>query len=130
MDARVILIDSPSPINHVPLPDPLLQSIIGLDPRNTRLGIAQFVQAQFRLNSIVLGEYNPQPADGPFPPLVLLRSREGFQPVDIPGVPKWLVDRSDVQQAIAGWEFLTGSSVKVWDIPGHHFQPFHPANVS
>lgn len=130
IDARVILVDSPSPINHVPLPERLLESIVNLDSRSARSGIAQFVKTQFRLNSIVLGKYNPQPADGPFPHLVLLRSREGFQPIDIANVPRWLFDRGDVQQATAGWESLTGSPIKVWDIPGHHFQPFHPANVS
>jgi hypothetical protein len=129
-DARVILIDSPSPVNHVPLPESLLDSVINLDTHSSCSGIRRFVKAQFQLNSRVLGEYNPLPSDGPFPPIVLLRSREGFQAPGISDIPTWLGDRSDGQQAAFGWESLVGCSVSVRDIPGHHFQPFHPSHVS
>jgi acyl carrier protein len=130
IDARVVLIDSPSPVNHVPLPDSLLDSVINLDTHSSSSGIGRFVKAQFRLNSKVLGEYNPLPADGPFPLLVLLRSREDFQAPGISDIPTWLGNRSNARQAAVGWEGLTGCSISIRDIPGHHFQPFHPAHAS
>jgi hypothetical protein len=130
VDARVILIDSPSPVDHVPLPEALLDSVIKPDAHCARSDIGQFVKAQFRLNSRVLGEYNPLLADGPFPHLVLLRSCEDFQAPDISSIPAWLRNRSDARQAAIGWETLTGASVCVRDIPGHHFQPFLHSHAS
>jgi len=129
-NARVVLIDSPSPVNHVPLPEALLDSVIDPNAHIARSNIGQYVKAQFRLNSRVLADYNPLPADGPFPPLVLLRSREDFQAPGISGIPTWLKNRSDARQATFGWESLTGSPVRVWDIPGHHFQPFLHSHAS
>jgi thioesterase domain-containing protein len=128
-DARVVLIDSPSPTNHVQLPESLLDYVIDLNERDTRSTICQFIKAQFQLNSRVLAEYNPLPNDGPFPSLLLLRSCEDFQAPGISDIPAWLQNRSDARQATCGWESLTGSSVTVRDIPGHHFQPFNPSHA-
>ncbi|KAA1479595.1 alpha/beta-hydrolase, partial [Dentipellis sp. KUC8613] len=126
----VLLIDSPSPVNHVPLSDALLDSVAKLDGRNAGTDIGRLVKTQFQMNSRMLGRYDPLAAGGPFPPIVLLRSSEGFNPAGVSDVPKWLADRSDRTQAAAGWEKVVGTSIKVLDIPGHHFQPFHPDNVS
>ncbi|KAA1469652.1 polyketide synthase [Dentipellis sp. KUC8613] len=125
----VLLIDSPSPVNHVPLSDALLDSVAKLDGRNAGTDIGRLVKTQFQMNSRMLGRYDPLAAGGPFPPIVLLRSSEGFNPAGVSDVPKWLADRSDRTQAAAGWEKVVGTSIKVLDIPGHHFQPFHPDNI-
>jgi iterative type I PKS product template protein len=127
----VVLVDTPSPLNHVPLSDSLLDSIINLDTRSVSSEIGRLIKSQFEMNSRMLGEYDPLIGGAPYPPLAFLRSRKGFNPSSIPNIPKWLKDRSsEVKQATAGWEMLVGTSVKVWDIPGHHFEPFHASNVS
>jgi hypothetical protein len=61
---------------------------------------------------------------------VFLRSSEGFNPAGVPDIPVWLSDRSDPRQAVAGWETVVGAPVSVYDIPGHHFEPFNSQNVS
>ena len=45
-------------------------------------------------------------------------------------IPSWLADRSDPQTSIAGWSVQTNSPIKIWDIPGDHFQAFNIFNVS
>lgn len=125
----VVLIDSPSPVNHVPLSDALIDSVVNLDARSAKSEIGRLVKSQFQMNSRMLGTYDPLAAGGPYPPLVLLRSRDGFNASGVQSVP-WLENRSNPQQAVAGWEGLVSTTVKMWDIPGNHFQPFIPSNVS
>ncbi|EPQ54389.1 polyketide beta-ketoacyl-synthase [Gloeophyllum trabeum ATCC 11539] len=127
----VLLIDSPSPVNHVPLSQSLIEAVVNLDARGANSDIGRLVKAQFEKNSALLGKYDPVSAGGPFPPLVLLRSREGFNPSGVKEpVPTWLADRSNAQQAVAGWEGLVGATVKSIDIPGNHFEPFHASNIA
>lgn len=68
---------------------------------------------------------------GPFPKLVLLRSREGFNTEGL-NAPKneWLEERADVRASVEGWEKIVHTEVSVRDIPGNHFEPFDEANVS
>ncbi|ETW82343.1 polyketide synthase variant A [Heterobasidion irregulare TC 32-1] len=125
----VVLIDAPCPLDHVPLPDTLLESIAGLNGRDSTAHVSRLVKAQFQMNSRLLGRYRPAASRGVCPRLVLLRSREAYKPAGVLDVPKWLCDRSDPQDAVAGWQSLVDGPVKVLDIPGHHFQPFHSTNV-
>lgn len=82
------------------------------------------------MNARMLGEYDPRVTGGSCPPLVILRSSEGFNPPGVSDVPVWLADRSDPKIATTGWETLAPVPVKVIDIPGNHFTPFYPTNVS
>ncbi|KAF8074125.1 putative polyketide synthase [Lyophyllum atratum] len=124
----ILLIDSPSPINHIPLSDALIDSILNIDGRSSSSEMGKLVKAQFSMNARLLGKYHPEPTAGRCPPLVLLRSRDGFRPSDV-DVPAWLSNRSDPERAAAGWVTLSNGRVRVIDIPGHHFQPFQPSNI-
>ncbi|KAF9263364.1 ketoacyl-synt-domain-containing protein [Marasmius fiardii PR-910] len=124
----VVLIDSPSPVNHVPLSSSLIDVVANLDGRSSKSEVARLVKEQFAMNSSMLGKYNPS-RNGPHPPLVLLRSSEGLNLKGNVEVPTWLSDRSDARTAVAGWEQLVGTEVKVIDIPGNHFEPFNEVNV-
>lgn len=125
----ILLIDSPSPINHVPLSDALIDSVVNLDARSANSDLGRLVKAQFAMNARMLGKYDPRATGGTCPPLVLLRSSEGFNPPGVPNVPIWLANRSDPSIATAGWESLASGPMKVLDIPGHHFTPFYPSNI-
>ncbi|KAF8881857.1 beta-ketoacyl synthase [Infundibulicybe gibba] len=125
----ILLIDSPSPINHVPLSDSLIDSVVNLDARSAASELGRLVKTQFAMNARMLGRYSPHTTGGPCPPLVMLRSSEGYNPPGVADVPIWLADRSDPHLATVGWEELAKASVKILDIPGHHFQPFHPSNI-
>ncbi|KAJ6526457.1 polyketide synthase [Mycena capillaripes] len=126
----IVLIDSPSPINHIPLSDSLIDTIIDLDARTPRSDLSALVKKQFSMNARMLGKYVPHATASLCPPLVLLRSSEGFKPKGVPDMPAWLSDRSDPQTSVAGWESLAHCSVKVLDIPGHHFKPFDSSNIA
>ncbi|KAF7327244.1 hypothetical protein MKEN_00301700 [Mycena kentingensis (nom. inval.)] len=127
----IILIDAPSPVNHVPLPESIIDRVLQLDaPRSVEL--AALVRKQFSNNAQILGKYVPHATASLCPALVLLRSSEGvhFDDGAPDHVPQWLSERSDPQTSIAGWQSLAHCSVKVLDISGNHFETFHPANVA
>ncbi|KAK7036095.1 Non-reducing polyketide synthase tera [Favolaschia claudopus] len=124
----ILLIDSPSPRNHIPLSEALLDvAVASAFPSELRAHI----QRQFAMNARILGQYVPHATASLCPPLVLLRSRDGFQ-CSIPDidVPQWLADRSDPQSCVAGWQTLAHCNVKVLDIPGDHFQAFKAENIA
>ncbi|RDB14789.1 Non-reducing polyketide synthase terA [Hypsizygus marmoreus] len=126
----ILLIDSPSPINHVPLSNSLIDSVISLNSGTSDSELRKLVKTQFTMNAGLLEEYQASAENlHHCPPLVLLRSSEGFCPSGMYDVPLWLSNRSDPQDVSAGWESLAGGAVKVMDIPGDHFQPFHSSNI-
>lgn len=77
----------------------------------------------------MLGLYDATAAGGPYPKLAILRSSEGVKANGVQ-VPVWLADRSNPRQVITEWESLVKTTIKCWDIPGNHFEPFSAANVS
>ncbi|KAJ3856279.1 polyketide beta-ketoacyl-synthase [Lentinula lateritia] len=126
----IILIDAPNPIGHVPLSDTLIKTIARYDRKNGPVEIGKLVRTQFAMNAQLLSAYDPHETGGVCPPLVFLRSESGYaaEGIQVADIPSWLLDRSDPSTTIAGWSELS-SSVKVWDIPGHHFQAFDNTNV-
>ncbi|KAF8215370.1 hypothetical protein K438DRAFT_1801130 [Mycena galopus ATCC 62051] len=126
----ILLIDSPSPINHIPLSDALIDTVLELDSRAACSEVTELVKKQFSMNASMLGKYVPHATASLCPPLVLLRSSEGFHPEGVTDVPTWLSDRTDPWTSVAGWQSLAHCSVKVLDIPGNHFQPFHSSNIA
>ncbi|KAI5898805.1 ketoacyl-synt-domain-containing protein [Schizophyllum commune H4-8] len=127
----VILIDSPSPSGHVPLSPEVIEVAIGLNGGVGAKTLRPLLEAQFARNARLLAEYEPA-RNRVEPRLAFLRCRDGFSsPSLTKGVPLWLADRSDDNQEIVGaWESHVGSPMKVWDIPGHHFEPFLPKNIA
>ena len=121
----VVLIDSPSPLNHVPLSDALIDSIVKLNRGSIPSSIGLLLKEQFQMSSQMLLDYDPLVGCGPYPPLVLLRSCENYDPGGELEVPGWLSNRGDCRSAVAGWETIVGKPVKSIDIPGNHFQAFH-----
>jgi hypothetical protein len=56
---------------------------------------------------------------------------DGFHPQNlVDDVPPWITNRIDASSIVSGWDSLSSSSVRIIDIPGNHFQPFEPENVS
>ena len=136
--AGVVLIDSPSPINHQPLSpriiDTVINSIQSDERRTTNVGgtIRQMIRRNFISCAGMLAKFKPDdPAKTgrPIPSIVLLRSTENFRLDDGSIENPWLQDRSNPGSAVAGWEMITNKKVPVIDIPGNHFQPFQPAQV-
>ena len=126
----ILLVDSPDPFDHVPLSGSLINSAISLDRRAPETELKRLIRLQFFMNSEILATYRPRPMGASCPPIVYLRSRDGYFQPDIPDIPRWLSDRSDRDSATQGWKRLTSSPITTLDIPGHHFNPFHPTHVS
>ncbi|KAL8766516.1 MAG: hypothetical protein Q9209_006732 [Squamulea sp. 1 TL-2023] len=129
----VVLIDSPAPLEHQPLPKGIIDEVVSANTSKTgqkKFTVNRAIVRQFELNTALLTGFTPS-ADGPFPDLVLLRSKEGYTPKrkDCPS-HAWLEDRSDPRKAVEGWEMIVQKPVKVIDIPGNHFDVFKEANVS
>ena len=126
----VVLIDSPSPLDHVPLSDALIDSIVKQLNRNSiPSSICLLVKEQFQMSSRMLLDYDPLVVNDPYPQLVLLCSCENYDPGGDLEVPGWLSNRGDRRSVVAGWETIVGQPVKCIDIPGHHFQAFHKLYV-
>ena len=137
----VVLIDSPPPLDHIPLARVTVQAAMKAKhahaaktrPREA----ARFHEAIGALavrnnlrRAALLGQYRPR-RTGAMPRVVLLRSSQGFEAAGY-ALPenKWLHDRRDVRTSSGAWEQLLGAKVKVLDIPGDHFTPFEPGHIS
>ncbi|KAG6810939.1 Type I Iterative PKS [Tricholoma furcatifolium] len=130
----ILLIDAPNPnpTAQTPLSSDagaaLIDSVLNLEGRSTNSEVGRLMKAQFSLNTQLLRTYKPQRFLHDCPPMIMLRCREGYNPPGVQ-VPAWLSDRSRPEAAIAQWKTLTKSPIKILDIPGHHFQPFHRGNI-
>lgn len=136
----VILIDAPPAFDHIPISretvELAMQAKHGDDARSRSARVAEFEAAIGRLairnnlrRAALLGRYRPSP-NGWMPPLVLLRSTEGFNAGGkrLPSNP-WLHDRRDPETCVGSWEQLIKRPVPVLDIPGDHFNPFEPGHI-
>lgn len=126
----ILLIDAPDPITHVPLSESVINSVINLDSRGRVTELKRLIKMQFAMNTEMMDSYCPHSMDTSCPPMIYLRSRDGFCRPDIPDIPHWLSNRDDRDSATSGWSMLTSTSILTLDIPGHHFSPFHVTNVS
>lgn len=129
----LVLIDSPNPINHEPLPKEVIASIA---KSNNQSGVADgrtAMEEEFQYNASLLGQYQAVPLSSPNAPklkTVMLRSRDVMDTESLCGVSyEWLSDQDARSDAITAWEGLVGGHVKVLSIPGNHFEPFTRNNI-
>ncbi|KAF8125139.1 hypothetical protein EV363DRAFT_1453999 [Boletus edulis] len=125
----VVLIDSPSPSAPPLLSDALIDHLLCDQERTADSGTTSLVVRQFKQNTALLDAYTPSARDGETAravSLAFLRSTVGFSPDGVPDVPAWFRERGDAMrgQIVGPWEALVGEPIPVWDVPGHHFEPF------
>ncbi|KAI9884338.1 MAG: Type I Iterative PKS [Watsoniomyces obsoletus] len=127
----VILIDSPYPVNHKPLPEEIIAHVAGgLSKSAGADAIRQQVLSQFRQNASMLGKYRPQPAGLENVKFCYLRSRNTFDSEGLCGVRyPWLSDQQERTDAINSWKTLVGQDTHVLEIPGNHFEVLAAENV-
>ena len=128
----VVLIDSPYPINHEPLPNAIISHITKSGSTNDSGSAGrQRVSAQFEANAAMLGKYKPSATRVNFPKTIMLRSRGTLDCERLCGVRyPWISDQNTRSEAILAWEKLVGQKIAVLEIPGNHFETFAPQNVS
>ncbi|KAG1882787.1 putative polyketide synthase [Suillus subluteus] len=125
----IVLIDSPCPGKHVPLSSSVIDHVTRAHSGGIDSATISLVAEQFKESSRLLSVYDPSRQGKLEVPIVLLRSSEGYAPPGL-DVPKWLQYRGSESAVVGEWEALTQSPVKTWSIPGDHFSPFNPENVS
>jgi thioesterase domain-containing protein len=131
----LILIDSPSPINHEALPNEVIAKIIqsGSAKQNHALDSNVALREEFQHNASLLKTYKPLPVseeNGSRFKVVMLRSQDTFDTENLCGVRyDWLTSQETRDAAIVSWEKLVGGHVEVFPIPGNHFEAFSPKNV-
>nr|QTV20414.1 polyketide synthase [Russula virescens] len=104
----VVLIDSPSPLNHVPLSDALIDSIMKPNHNSVSSNVGPLVKRQFQMNSQMLLHYDPTVRGEPYPQLALLCSCENYTPCNTleDPVPGWLSNKGRRRSAAADWETI------------------------
>lgn len=119
-----MLIDSPSPLVHVPLSPALIDKVLdNLEPESQ-----EFCKIQLLTNSQLLSKYSPRDVVHTRP-LIFLMSEKPYAILGDVDIPPWLSDRRSKSSIIAGWEFFSGGPFDTFHIPGHHFEAFDPRNV-
>ena len=128
----MVLIDSPNPLNHVPLSPPLIEDIVDNSMKGSSSIVREFCKTQFTTNAQLLSEYDPYKTVNEGLPfrLVCLVCRDGYNSPSCVDVPSWLADRGDITTTTRDWKLVSGATVQALYIPGHHFEPFQPQNVS
>ncbi|KAL8861117.1 MAG: hypothetical protein Q9178_002331 [Gyalolechia marmorata] len=133
----LVLIDSPYPQNHEPLPEDIIKYVLSRNSsRNGTKNPGDFagksspLLQEFKANAALLGAYSP-PHTRCDIRTVILRSRDTFDASALCGVKyDWLSSQSTRTEAIRGWESIVGGSVDVLEIPGNHFQVFDERNIA
>ncbi|KAH8830355.1 hypothetical protein DL96DRAFT_937152 [Flagelloscypha sp. PMI_526] len=127
----LILIDPPPPENAL-LSSSLIDRILCIDHgreiRSTS-DLRRLVKDHFKASSKLLANYQARSASNPTPPIACLRSSHGYCSPDVENIPDWLSNRTDHQRFLNLWQQVSSSTVTLFIIPGHHFDPFEAENV-
>lgn len=127
----VVLIDSPCPSAPPLLSDKIIDHLLRDQERAVDSSMTALVMRQFKQSTELLDKYVPSaPAGAEAVSLAFLRSTAGFSPHGVDSVPAWFRERDHAESIVGPWEDLVGRSVPVWDVPGHHFEPFSTVHVS
>lgn len=118
---ELILIDSPNPVNHKPLPASIISKII--QPTHQLLGPPckqTALERGFSYNTDLLGTYKPEPfysINRRRLKTVMLRSRDIFNSEALCGVRyDWLSRQGTQTAAISAWRDFVGGHVHVMSI--------------
>ncbi|KAH6950062.1 beta-ketoacyl synthase [Fusarium avenaceum] len=126
----LVLIDSPSPVDHEPLPAAIITDITNPSgqPGPLDSGSSKALEEEFISNASLLGIYKPRSfteATGRSLKTIMLRSRDVLDTEALYGVNyDWLSHQDTRDAAIGTWEELVGGHIDILPIPGDHFQPF------
>ena len=133
----LILIDSPPPINHVPLPEEVINLVFGGDSSTTQRKIeskrAKKMRVQlkerFLSHAAMLQNYNPR-AEGELP-CIFIKCTQTMDTKKSCGISyPWLSDASYRDQTREMWESLSGRPVTILGIDCNHFDVFEKQHVS
>lgn len=125
----LILLDSPCPIDHVPLPAKVVEhisaTVFGSNP-----AIQSCIEAQFERNAGFLKHYRP--AHGQLSiPTVMLLSQETCDAAMLCGLRyAWLDDQVYRTKSTQDWRRVVGDTFQTLEVEGNHFNMFAAKHVS
>ncbi|KAF8891957.1 polyketide synthase [Gymnopilus junonius] len=126
----IILIDSPSPLLRVPMPPAFVDHVLN-DIENAGKEFRLLCRNQFTTNAQLMSHYIPEEAqNNETLSVIFLSCKEPYQPPGCNEVPDWFLDRRNTMSVIRGWDAIIGRFVKIFEVPGHHFAPFAPENIT
>lgn len=129
----LVLIDSPCPRKHEPLPEKIVAHILKSPLPDANTGMSNIIN-EFKHNASLLAKFDPLDFDNTKHAkikTVYLQSQETFDTEASCGLRyDWLSNQQVRTTAIRGWEVLVGDKIEVLPVPGNHFQPFDPEFVS
>lgn len=129
----VILIDSPCSLAPPILSDAIINYVLCDQDRTVDASSTALVVRQFKQNTALLDKYAPGDGTRLSVPLGFLRCTAGFSPhaISADDVPAWFRDRNNdtITSIVRPWQNLVEGPIPVWDIPGHHFEPFSSVHV-
>ncbi|KAF4443740.1 polyketide synthase [Fusarium austroafricanum] len=125
----LVMIDSPSPVDHDPLPAAVIANIARSSGQmGTSASISNALEEEFTSNAALLGTYKPVPfpqTTGRVLRTAMLLSQDPFDTETLCGAKyDWLSKRDTRDDSIGTWEELVGCHIEVLPIPGNHFEPF------
>ncbi|KAG7125496.1 Orsellinic acid synthase armB like protein [Verticillium longisporum] len=129
----IILIDSPLPVEHKPLPEEIISRVVRKFPSLHESGAAakvrSCVEAQFRRHAGLLKRYSPLPLRGDVP-CVSIVCMKTIDTQALCGVSyPWLSDSGFRDESLKGWERLLGREIPVLEIDCNHFEVFDAPNI-
>ena len=140
----VILIDSPFPVDHEPLPSRVIDYIVNLgtghrskNPNGSNATSCReapsIIASQFRYHAHLLSEYKPgimTPTTMTGAKYVMLHCQDNFDTLSHCGIeyPE-LSDAEARWNSTLRWSKLLGQQATILTIPGNHFEPFTPSRV-
>ncbi|AEO59633.1 polyketide synthase [Thermothelomyces thermophilus ATCC 42464] len=153
----VVLIDSPAPVDHQPLPAEVIHQVVSGRRSASASALAsasaremqEAVEANFKRFAAMLGDYSRRhhhhhhhrqsPSAGRSsssssssspPPCVMVRCVKTMDRSALGGAHyPWLGDPAEADRSIRTWERLLGRQLPVLELHCDHFSPFEPENV-
>ena len=122
----LVLIDSPFPVDHEPLSEPIIRHML----KESEFEPSPLIINEFLSNARLLEQYN---LEGPNLSIkaAILHCQNEIDTEAICGHGyTWLSDQAERQKSLDNWRQLLNHHSKVVPLPGNHFDIFNPTNVS
>jgi thioesterase domain-containing protein len=125
----LILLDSPFPIDHEPLPDAVVGYVAGTAFK-AHSDIRSYIEAQFKRNAGLLKVYRPPRQEIQIPTVMLL-SGEACDTATLCGLKyAWLDDQEFRKNTTQEWSTIVGKTFETMEVEGNHFNMFAAEHVS
>ncbi|KAI1335917.1 ketoacyl-synt-domain-containing protein [Xylariaceae sp. FL0016] len=131
----VLLLDSPFPLGHAPLPAAVIAHVAGQISRASASTQAS-LRAQFERHAAMLQDYEPDvPSSSSSPgsgiPCFAVHCMRAFDTQKLCGVSyPWLSSVQHRREGVEAWSGLAGRPVPILELDCHHFEVFEAEHIA